>query len=89
MEAGKIDPQSSRLVGPGLQAVQLGRESQIYVELADALGNQVKGAAATSAGLQVNFRLQGLAMGFSLAARHTHALKLPALQRKGRIRIAC
>ncbi len=53
VEAGAIDAQSSRLFGPGLQAVQLGRESQIFVELADAFGNRVESAAANGADLQV------------------------------------
>ena len=53
VEAGAIDPQSSRLFGPGLQAVQLGRESQIFVELTDAFGNVVQSAAANEADLKV------------------------------------
>ena len=53
VEAGPIDAQSSRLFGPGLQAVQLGRESQVFIELADAFGNRVESAAANGADLQV------------------------------------
>ena len=53
VEAGVISPQSSRLYGPGLQAVQLGRESQIFVELTDAFGNVVQSAAADEADLKV------------------------------------
>ncbi len=52
VEAGPIDAQSSRLFGPGLQAVQLGRESQVFIELADAFGNRVESAAANGADLQ-------------------------------------
>lgn len=53
VEAGPVDAQSSRLFGPGLQAVQLGRESQVFIELADAFGNRVESAAANGADLQV------------------------------------
>ena len=52
VEAGPVDAQSSRLFGPGLQAVQLGRESQVFIELADAFGNRVESAAANGADLQ-------------------------------------
>ena len=48
VEAGAVEAQSSRLFGPGLQAVQLGRESQVFVELADAFGNQIKSATAAA-----------------------------------------
>ncbi len=53
VEPGSIDAQCSRLFGPGLQAVQLGRENQICVELADIFGNHVQSAAENDADLQV------------------------------------
>lgn len=53
VEAGNIDAESSRLFGPGLASVQLGRESQIFVELTDAFGNPVQSAAANDADLKV------------------------------------
>lgn len=46
--AGEVDAGNSRLFGPGLQAVQLGRESQLFCELADAFGNKVESAAANN-----------------------------------------
>ena len=61
--AGAIDAQSSRLFGPGLQAVQLGRESQVFVELADAFGNRVESAAASGADLQVLSLCAGMQAG--------------------------
>lgn len=39
VQAGPLDPRCSRLYGPGLQAVQLGRASTLLVEMADAFGN--------------------------------------------------
>lgn len=41
VEAGAVDPASSRVFGPGLSAVQLGRDSQIFIELSDQFGNRV------------------------------------------------
>ena len=41
VEAGHIAPRCSRLYGPGLQAVQLGRASTLLVEMADSWGNKV------------------------------------------------
>jgi hypothetical protein len=40
-------------VSAGDQAVQLGRESQLFCELADAFGNKVESAAANGADLRV------------------------------------
>ena len=53
VSAGDLDAGNSRLFGPGLQAVQLGRESQLFCELADAFGNKVESAAANGADLRV------------------------------------
>jgi hypothetical protein len=53
VSAGEVDAGNSRLFGPGLQAVQLGRESQLFCELADAFGNKVESAAANGADLKV------------------------------------
>ncbi|KAK9829410.1 hypothetical protein WJX72_005680 [[Myrmecia] bisecta] len=52
--AGEVDPQSSRLYGPGLAAVQLGRPSQIYVELADRYGNKASAGALDAVGVKVH-----------------------------------
>lgn len=57
VSAGEVDASNSRLFGPGLQAVQLGRESQLFCELADAFGNKVESAAASGADLKVRLQL--------------------------------
>ena len=61
VSAGDLDAGNCRLFGPGLQAVQLGRESQLFCELADAFGNRVESAAANGADLRVrrSLLLQG------------------------------
>jgi hypothetical protein len=38
---GEVDVHSSRLYGPGLERVILGKPSMVYVELADTYGNRV------------------------------------------------
>ena len=54
--AGDVDAGNSRLFGPGLAAVQLGRDSQLFCELADAFGNKVASAAANGTDLKVGER---------------------------------
>ncbi len=61
--AGDVNASNSRLFGPGLAAVQLGRESQLFCELADAFGNKVESAAANGADLKAG------APGLHAAAR--------------------
>lgn len=52
--AGEVEASNSRLFGAGMQAVQLGRESQLFCELADAFGNRVESSAADGAEVQVS-----------------------------------
>lgn len=63
--AGDVDASSSRLFGAGLQAVQLGRESPLFCELADAFGNKVGSAAANGADLKVLTRANDVVLGSS------------------------
>ena len=74
MGAGDVDASNSRLFGAGLQAVQLGRESQLFCELADAFGNKVESAAANGADLQVWASVPKQAQALSLRLRHVRQL---------------
>jgi hypothetical protein len=68
--AGPVDPHSSCLSGPGLEAVQLGRQSQLYITLKDKFSNAVASAAADGTDLQVR-RMQ-----------HVAGIKCPILRAK-------
>lgn len=48
-EPGDVAAPSCRLFGPGLAAVALGRDTRLFVELADAFGNAVEPPARPEA----------------------------------------
>lgn len=53
VQAGDVDAASSRLYGPGLQAIQLGKPSSLFLQLADQWGNAVNAESLTGSGIKV------------------------------------
>lgn len=53
VQPGEADAQSSRLYGPGLQAIQLGKPSSLFVQLADQWGNAVSADSPAMSGIKV------------------------------------
>jgi len=51
---GEADASSSRLYGPGLQAIQLGKPSSLFLQLADQWGNKVASVDLAASGIKVN-----------------------------------
>ena len=50
---GEADAASSQLYGPGLQAIQLGKPSSLFLQLADQWGNTATAVDLTSANITV------------------------------------
>ena len=53
VQPGDADAASSRLYGPGLQAIQLGKPSSLFLQLADQWGNAVNAESLAASGLKV------------------------------------
>ena len=51
--AGEGDASSSRLYGPGLQAIQLGKPSSLFLQLADQWGNTSAASDLVASGIKV------------------------------------
>ena len=51
--AADVHPASCRMYGPGLTSIQLGCDSQIFVELADEFGNPVAATDVHALGIKV------------------------------------
>lgn len=68
---GPVHPGSCSLAGPGLAAVQLGRDMQLAVHLADRFGNAIMHAGRLEA--------VGLQAWFSFPHAHPALVYVPAL----------
>lgn len=53
VQPGEADAASSRLYGPGLQAIQLGKPSSLFLQLADQWGNAVNAESLAGSGIKV------------------------------------
>ena len=53
VQPGDADAASSRLYGPGLQAIQLGKPSSLFLQLADQWGNAVNAESLVGPGIKV------------------------------------
>ena len=53
----EADAGSSRLYGPGLQAIQLGKPSSLFLQLADQWGNAVSSDNLAASGIKVTLCL--------------------------------
>lgn len=53
VQPGEADAASSRLYGPGLQAIQLGKPSSLFLQLADQWGNAVNADSLAGSGIKV------------------------------------
>ena len=57
---GEADAGSSRLYGPGLQAIQLGKPSSLFLQLADQWGNTVDADSLIASDIKVHTPLDAL-----------------------------
>ena len=74
---GDVAAPACRLFGPGLAAVALGRDTRLFLELADAFGNAVPAPARPEAlGVQARRRL----LLSALLIPHAQTRSLPALE---------
>ena len=53
VQPGEADAASSRLYGPGLLAIQLGKPSSLFLQLADQWGNAVNAESLAGLGIKV------------------------------------
>lgn len=77
---GQVSAGACQLSGPGLSAIQLGRDMRVFVALADAFGNAITEASAVeTANVKVpdltdshtTFPLMGFVMALSIIKRCT------------------
>jgi len=61
---GEADADSSRLYGPGLQAIQLGKLSSLFLQLVDQWGNPATAVDLASAAIKVSLLLLLLLLCF-------------------------
>ena len=59
--AGPVHAARSRLFGPGLTSVQLGRDCHFHVELADSFGNCITAADPKADAVQVQIQARDVA----------------------------